>query len=1027
MKTANTILFFFLLLPFSEAQTSDSLRIKQEVDSLLKTANNLSEKREYKQALQINEAAEKLVLTTWDKHSIPYADLCANKGRILSASGKHADAEPWLLEAAALRGQLLGREHEDYAFSLNALGGLYRSLGQYAKAEPYYLEALPIREKVFGKNHSNYAGILFNLGLLYRDMGRFDAAETHFVECREIRLKTSGKDNSSYTNCIHNLALLYIDMGKFEASEALFKEVLDLKAKGPVDSYGESLSAMATLYLTTGEFDLAEPLLLEALEIREKTRGKTHVSYAVSLESLANLYFVMGNYAKAEPLVLESRAIREKNLGKDHPLYARTLALLSGIYFYTEKLEESESLLLEVKALQEKSLGTEHPSYARTLNNLLFFYGKRREYERADQVLAEVLQIREKLTGKNHHEYAEALNHRGQLLYERRRYAEAEGVYQEALPILAATLGEKHESYLNCLENQAMLYLATGRWEEARQNYTTAFSLRQHLFRNAAFHLSEVEMEKYINKFESDNAFIYTLARKNDDAELAFNNVLYLKGFLLGNTLEIRQKARQDPELLEDYQQLQSMYYRLAAELSKPTAERQNVVDLENKANLLEKELVRAIGNADEMNRVPDWKTLQNELEPDEAAIEFIHFPYCYPQPTDSVVYAALLLKAGMEKPAYIPLFDEKQLQIILRGSSGQGAAGHNELYAGNTGKALQNLLWSPLLPHLSGIKKVWYAPSGLLHRINLSALPISDKQSLEDIYQLILLSSTRYLPENKKRLRQEGHETALVYGAIQFEMDSIAYPARPLSSALEYNGRRGIPSEVGDSTQRNENADRWQYLKWSEREADNVAGLLTRAGFSTTTQKGWQATEENFKLTGKETHSPYILHISTHGFFFPDPIKSGRSILANSSFRANERPMLRAGLILAGANYAWLHGHPLGNREDGILTAYEISQMDLSHTNLVVLSACETGLGKIDNVEGVYGLQRAFKAAGARQIIMSLWQVPDYQTQELMTSFYRHLLEKKMTARMALKAARDEMKIKRYEPYFWAGFVLIE
>lgn len=1021
MKTAKTILLFFLLLPFAEAQTADSLRIKQEVDSLLKTANNLSEKRDYKQALQINEAAEKLVLTTWDKHSIPYADLCANKGRILSASGKHAEAEPWLLEAAKLRGQLLGREHEDYAFSLNALGGLYRSLGQYAKAEPYYLEALPIREKVFGKNHANYAGILFNIGLLYRDMGRFDAAETHFVESREIRLKTSGKDNSSYTNCIHNLALLYVDMGKFEAAEALFKEVLDLKAKGPVDSYGESLSAMATLYLTTGEFDLAEPLLLEALEIREKTRGKTHVSYAVSLESLANLYFAMGNYAKAEPLVLESMAIREKNLGKDHPLYARSLALLSGIYFYTGRLVESENLLLEVKVLQEKNLGPEHPSYARTLNNLLFFYEKRREYERADQVLEEVLRIREKLTGKNHHDYGDALNHRGHLLFERGRYAEAEKAYQEALPILFAAFGEKHETYLNCLENQARLFLATGRWEEAHQNFTTAFSIRQDLFRNAAFHLSEVEMEKYVQKFESDNAYIYTLASKNTGAELAFDNALYLKGFLLGNTLGIRQKTRQAPELHDDFQLLQSMHYRLAAELSKPTSERQNVEDLEKKANLLEKELVRAIGNPDDMSRMAQWKKIQNALAPDEAAIEFIHFPYCYPRHSDSVVYAALLLKAGMEKPVYIPLFEEKKLQNILRASSGQGAAGCNELYSGNTGKTLQSLLWSPLSAHLVGVKTIWYAPSGLLHRLNLAGLPVSDNQLLDDRYQMILLSSTRYLPQNKA-LRPQSNETALVYGAIQFEMDSVAYPAMP----VEPGNRRGLPAGVGDSTQRVENADRWHYLKWSERETDNVTGLLANAGFSTTTKKSWQATEENFKMTGKIAQSPGIIHISTHGFFFSDPSKSNRPDL-DSPFRANERPMLRAGLILAGANYAWKTGRPLGNREDGILTAYEISQMDLSHTNLVVLSACETGLGKIENYEGVYGLQRAFKMAGTQQIVMSLWQVPDYQTQELMTAFYHNMLERKLSARQALKAAQIEMRNKRYEPYYWAGFVLIE
>ena len=139
---------------------------------------------------------------------------------------------------------------------------------------------------------------------------------------------------------------------------------------------------------------------------------------------------------------------------------------------------------------------------------------------------------------------------------------------------------------------------------------------------------------------------------------------------------------------------------------------------------------------------------------------------------------------------------------------------------------------------------------------------------------------------------------------------------------------------------------------------------------------------------------------------------------------------MIRSGLILAGANHAWSRGigsRPPGNREDGILTAYEISQLDLRNTELVVLSACETGLGHIEGNEGVYGLQRAFKIAGAQTLVMSLWQVPDYQTQELMTVFYEKLLTKKLPARMALHAAQDEMRQRHYEPYYWAGFVVVE
>lgn len=136
---------------------------------------------------------------------------------------------------------------------------------------------------------------------------------------------------------------------------------------------------------------------------------------------------------------------------------------------------------------------------------------------------------------------------------------------------------------------------------------------------------------------------------------------------------------------------------------------------------------------------------------------------------------------------------------------------------------------------------------------------------------------------------------------------------------------------------------------------------------------------------------------------------------------------MLRSGLIMAGANPYWLKEKVAQNEEDGILTSYEISQMDLSDTKLVVLSACETGLGVVNTVEGVYGLQRAFKIAGAKQIISSLWQVPDFQTYELMDLFYKGYLEEKLSPGEALRLARDKMRKKRYEPFYWAGFVLLE
>ncbi len=169
---------------------------------------------------------------------------------------------------------------------------------------------------------------------------------------------------------------------------------------------------------------------------------------------------------------------------------------------------------------------------------------------------------------------------------------------------------------------------------------------------------------------------------------------------------------------------------------------------------------------------------------------------------------------------------------------------------------------------------------------------------------------------------------------------------------------------------------------------------------------------------------SPSTIHLATHGYFFPDQEGEGQE---STDRNAQEPPMVRSGLLLAGANKAWKEGVQIPGFEDGILTAFEISQLNLTNTELVVLSACETGLGDIQGSEGVFGLQRAFKMAGVRYLIMSLWQVPDFQTQDLMTTFYAKWLEQGLPIPEAFRAAQLEMRDKYQSPYFWAGFVLVE
>lgn len=174
----------------------------------------------------------------------------------------------------------------------------------------------------------------------------------------------------------------------------------------------------------------------------------------------------------------------------------------------------------------------------------------------------------------------------------------------------------------------------------------------------------------------------------------------------------------------------------------------------------------------------------------------------------------------------------------------------------------------------------------------------------------------------------------------------------------------------------------------------------------------------------------PVIPHFATHGYFFSDSRQAASALpaLEEISFKSSGNPLLRSGLILAGAQQVWTTGKPPAGREDGVLTAYEISLMNLPGAELVVLSACERGLGDIENNEGVYGLQRAFKIAGAKYIVMNLWKVNDQTTRECMTDFYAQWLQKGLGIPEAFRNAQRTMRTKYPgEAYHWAGFVLVE
>ena len=979
-----------------------------------------------------------------------YAASLYNLGMLCNEMGTYDEAEQYFLEAKEIQAKALGRENSEYVATLGRLATLYFNQGKYEQSERLNLDVKDIREKMTGKESPQYAQSLNNLASLYMATGQFDLAEQYYLEARAIREKTVGKEDKDYAASLGNLGILYAQTSRYEQAVPLFLEAQTIREKAlgkAHPDYIEGLLNLATLSTEMGDFEHAEWYYLEAMAFQEKVLGKEHPTYAVNLGNLSILYNEMGNHEREKILCLEAQTILEKTLGKEHPDYASGLDALAVVYMNSGDLAKAEPLCREALAIRKKVLGTEHPHYVLSITHLATIYERMGKYSEAEPIFLEALSIVDRTLGKEHSSYAYSLNDLAYLYDLTGRFEKAEPLLLEAKNVREKTLGKSHPGYAWSLTSVANLYFKTGRFSQALAHYSEAATLRESLIYKALHHLSERELNKYLQLLSGHQASLLSLARHFPAASpTAYNNTLFYKGFLLQAYNQIRRLALADSATAYKLILLKSYERRLAAEYARPVSEQNSVAELEEQALDLEKDLARSVDGYGDAMRQVRWQEVQQNLKPGEAAVEFVHYRLYGKTETDSMLYGALVLRPGWSQPRMVSLFEHRDIQPLLAAANNTATAGH--LYGsggaetslrkagrGNREEGivipakktagLYQLVWAPLDSLLYDATTVYFAPSGLLHRLHLGAIPVpGGPNTLADRYNLVQVGSTRQLAVRDGAAKTPGR-TAVLFGGLRYEAEKPAeVPDSTRQNRPDYNvaALRNTLGGRGDQA--------WNYLPGTEKEVKDISRTLGKAGYPARALGGHDGSEAAFKALGKNGDAPAVLHIATHGFFFADPRDTTRRRDWHENdpvFKISDNPLLRSGLILAGANPAWAGGQTPEGREDGILTAYEISQMDLRGTELVVLSACETGLGDVEDNEGVYGLKRAFKIAGVRYLIMSLWQVPDRQTQELMSTFYRNWLQKKMAIPEAFAAAQRTMRRRYDDPTMWAGFILVE
>ena len=476
------------------------------------------------------------------------------------------------------------------------------------------------------------------------------------------------------------------------------------------------------------------------------------------------------------------------------------------------------------------------------------------------------------------------------------------------------------------------------------------------------------------------------------------------------NSLFIRSLTYDDMSRLRQISQTDSTIYNLFSEIRLLKSERfagsHNVYkSLEEKEKLLRETL---LAKNNDNPAIPTWRDVKQSLKHNECAIEFITYVGFSKSnsETNDLKYAALILTPEIDNPIFVELCTFNQLHEVLFNALKEQEIGINELYVQGEKQILYELIWNKIDDYVKNAKSIFISPTLLIKDVNLGFIPCPDGSYLNEKYDIRIVTSTAKIC-NQERAH---YSDAYVYGGIEYTK------GKHNSNQISY--RSIVINELCDSTRNG-----FGFLRASGYEADQIADVLQENNIETNLIKGADADEKSFrKMDG---NSPSIIHLSTHGFYLVGFDKYTEYFDKLLSYSIKDNSMLLSGMLLADANSTLKASNEKTPLNDGIITAEEIAMLDLRNTELVVLSACETAIG-VNLQEGFGGLVRAFKNAGVKSILASLWKVPDDATAKLMTSFYKLFLSG-IEMHLALKMAQKEVSKLYPDPYYWASFILLD
>lgn len=891
---------------------------------------------------------------------------------------------------------------------LNQIAKLQIKIGNYEQAEISIKRSIAILDSKESREYVEwrpaFISALETQATLYGIKGMFDEAEGNLDETRRLILKSDIPIGDELSTA-KELSTLFIQLGRYSSTDKLLTTLIEEYEKlfGPNSlRLIEPLVNRGRILLAKGDYTEAEKIALRANQIAVASYGEASTKSAPTQKLLADIYYTLGDYDKAQTSVTKAIASQEKQFGRSHIEVAKSISQLALIQFYKgDDKKQIEKLMLESRDIMASKLGKDNPQYAEILKNVAVLYISEKKYDIAFNALTVAETIWKAKAGKkNNINTASIYTLTGDVYYQQKNYKKAEDFYNKSKALYKSVFSETHPEYVKVVSKLSKVYYMQKNIKAAKDNIEEALGKYEDFIKQYFPALSEREKAKYWNTIKGDFEFYNTLAFgnfedfKGKDQKKIYDYQLLTKALLLSSSIKIRERIlnSSDEALKTQYaawiQKKELLTLALSMSPQQLTEAEIDAAVLHQEVERLEKELSQKseiFGETFESKRI-EFADVKKALKPTEVAIEMVRYRYFNHSFTDSVIYAALYTKSDFSTPKAIMLKDGHKME-----------GKYFKFYRNAiTGKIPDNIsygvFWQPIIEEIGQVSTVYLSADGIYNQINLEAIATPDGRFVIDNSNIVLVSNTKdiYLRSTKKK--QAGSDnTASMFGNPTFYVTASA-------------SNRAIPDLPG-----------------TEKEINQLHFLLKEKGWMTNEFVERSAAEEKIK----EMNSPKIFHIATHGLYRPSTELTLEKQMEGNEAVLTQNPLMRTGLLLRGAGDLLDKTDFNYNMESGILTAYEAMSLNLDKTDLVVLSACETGLGDLEAGEGVYGLQRAFLVAGAKVLIMSMFKVDDEATQKLMLKFYQKWLNSN-NLRQSFIDAKKELRVEYPEPIFWGAFMMI-